>query len=287
MTKHASLQEAIDVALNNLLSAHPPHSKKLKDALAYSLLAKSKKLRARLVLLCGESLNLGFEKLLPAACAIESIHSYSLVHDDLPAMDDDDFRRGQPSAHKAFDEATAILVGDALQTLANLSILKADCLTASEKIAQLTCLNQASGQQGMIDGQMLDLFPEGSEISHIITRHRLKTGALISASVMMSVALATIDNASRTRYLDFGHHLGLAFQMHDDYLDVYGQEETLGKPPGSDKDSDKKTFATFYTKEALYEAVQASYQKASEALLPLEPQTSPLLALCQEMKERL
>lgn len=286
MPETSALLQQFDKELEALLKESPPHSKKLANALSYSLLAKSKKLRARLVLLTGESLNLPIDKLMPAACAIEALHCYSLVHDDLPAMDDDDYRRGQLSSHKKFDEATAILVGDALQTLANLSLLGTTSLSSDEKVAQLTILNKASGQQGMIDGQMLDLFPEGKNKAELITRHRLKTGALMSASVMMSVALSPLDEKTKGHYLRFAEHLGLAFQMHDDYLDAYSSEAVLGKPPGSDSKTDKLTFASYYSKEELQKSVQACYQKAEAELLSLEPNTSPLLALCHEMKNR-
>lgn len=276
----------LESAFLALLETFSPNSKRLKDALSYVLSGQGKMLRARLVWFSGLSLGVDEKKLYSAALAIECVHTYSLVHDDLPAMDDDDFRRGKASCHKQFDEATAILVGDALPAMANLAILRSSHLSNHEKVMLCDILNEANSPKGIIDGQMLDLFPQGESQDDLMLRHRLKTGVLIEAAIKMALSLKPMSDKTQVPYLNFAMHLGLAFQIQDDFLDRYGNKNHLGKAPGSDKAQGKVTFADCFEKKALKTKITNHYQQAKDALLPLGPNGSALLSLCEEMANR-
>lgn len=213
----------------------------------YCVLNGGKRIRATLVYLVSKAL--GVDDLTLAdqpASAIELAHAYSLVHDDLPAMDDDDMRRGKPSCHIQFDEATAILTGDALQTLAFASITEAHSLTTATRLAMLSELTKAIGGEGMVGGQIIDLSLENriareDELEHM---HHLKTGALIGASIRLGCLLAQADDDTIASLDAFGRNLGLAFQVQDDILDATASSEDLGKPSGSDVRSQKSTYVT-------------------------------------------
>lgn len=282
------MQQKINItpAFTSLIEGLTPKSPRLKAAIDYVLQNRGKELRAQLVLLTGQSLALNIERLMPAALAIECIHTYSLIHDDLPAMDNDDFRRGIPSAHKQFDEATAILTGDALVALANLIILEAPNLSADEKVKICSILNSANGPHGMIDGQMLDMFAANDNIESLIQCHELKTGALIQAAVACALALSPLTKEKQQPYITFAKELGLAFQIQDDYLDKYGNLQALGKAPGSDKAQGKITFADFFSQPDLRAKYLEHYQNARLSLLSKEPESSPLLALIDKMSKR-
>ncbi len=224
----------------------------LASAMRYAALDGGKRIRAALVWLTGEACGLTSEPLDPAAMAIELVHAYSLVHDDLPAMDDDDLRRDKPTVHRAFDEATAILAGDALLNEAFELLAHADELDDTVRLRQLRTLTAAAGSCGMVAGQMLDVETTGkpvsqAELEHI---HTLKTGRLIQAALLMGAAPST-DYATLAPALEtLGERLGLAFQVHDDILDVEQSSETLGKPAGSDTDLNKNTFPALMGLEA-------------------------------------
>jgi len=206
----------------------------LGRGVCHAVLAGGKRLRPVLTLLWGQRFGAPPKALREACLAVELLHTYSLVHDDLPAMDDDDLRRGQPTVHVAFDEATAILVGDALLTeaLGRFGMIKdanpEACLSA------LHCLHQAAGDRGMVRGQHLDLLQRAKTVDQVAEVHRLKTGALLSASCEIGAILGGASSADRDRCRRFGLHLGLAFQARDDLLDGVGDEQALGKPIGSD-----------------------------------------------------
>ncbi|UQB41472.1 polyprenyl synthetase family protein [Thiomicrospira microaerophila] len=217
---------------------------RLQNALNYASLSPGKRLRPALIYAVTEGLALPLKKVDPAACAIELIHSYSLVHDDLPAMDDDDLRRGQPTCHKKFDEATAILTGDSQLTLA-FEIMACTLEIAPEQRTQsIQILAKAAGAQGMIAGQMRDIQAENKTLTleKLIQVHRLKTGALIEAALLLG-AVPHPDYLHYQAWLSkLGHALGLAFQIQDDILDIEGNTATLGKTQGRDQALNKSTF---------------------------------------------
>lgn len=237
----------VETALAAYLPAAETSPTRLHQAMRYSVLNGGKRLRPALMYATGTTLGLGLEQLDAPACAVEFIHAYSLIHDDLPAMDNDDWRRGQPTCHKAFDEATAILAGDALQGLA-LQILcqPAPGISAEQALAMVRALAQASGAQGMVGGQALDLAAVAStlDVTQLQTIHRLKTGALIRACIELPLIAASKDSDSTvaTPLRQFADCLGLAFQIQDDILDVAGTMQSLGKQPGGDSKNNKPTY---------------------------------------------
>lgn len=243
------VNEALSRFLIPLKSRTPSQ---LFDAMAYALLAPGKRFRAFLCLEVGRRLALSEERLLPLACALEMVHCYSLIHDDLPAMDNADLRRGRPSVHKEFDEATAILAGNALQSLAFETIAsEAVSPDASVRCRLVRGLAEAIGAQGMMGGQILDLQGETLPYSFEDVRHMeaLKTGALIAFSVTAPAFLKGVEEAETHRLAAFGELLGLAFQVTDDVLDVEQSSAALGKPAGADARSQKSTFVSLLTLE--------------------------------------
>lgn len=268
----------VDAALAKLLTETAGPSALLKEALEYSLLNGGKRLRPLLVYATGQALGADLIHCDKPAMAVELIHAYSLVHDDLPAMDDDDLRRGRPTCHKAFDEATAILTGDALQTLA-FEALASDQQPAA--LAMVKILAQASGTQGMVAGQMLDLQGEGKQLSleELQRLHSHKTGALIRAAVRMG-GLAAGASADVLATLDiYATALGLAFQVQDDLLDVKGDEATLGKKTGSDALLHKATYPSLLGVEGAEQRAQALVKQACDSLTNLSGEWSSLVEL--------
>lgn len=213
----------------------------------YATLNGGKRVRACLVYATGQALGAEFDALDTPACAVELIHAYSLVHDDLPSMDNDDLRRGKPTCHKAYDEATALLVGDALQTLAFESMVLSKTLRVSPetRLHMIQILAAASGSLGMAGGQAIDLASVGRKLNlgELENMHRLKTGALIRASVALGAMTALDADPTTLQNLDdYARHMGLAFQIADDILDEESDTQTLGKPQGSDRDRHKPTY---------------------------------------------
>jgi farnesyl diphosphate synthase len=243
----AGYQARVERALDRWLPSPAVEPRRLHEALRYSVLGNGKRLRPILVYTTGEVLGLALDRLDGPAAAVELIHAYSLVHDDLPAMDDDDLRRGRPTCHRAFDEATAILVGDALQVLA-FKILASDATmraTSDARTRMIDVLADASGTAGMAGGQAIDLAAVGRSMSvaELEAMHKLKTGALIEASVRLAVLGAAHLSAEQAAALKrYAEHVGLAFQIQDDILDVEGDVETLGKATGADSARHKPTY---------------------------------------------
>ena len=243
----AAYRARVEGVLDRWLPPTERVPQRLHAALRYSVLGTGKRLRPILVYATGEALGAAIERLDAPAAAVELIHGYSLVHDDLPSMDDDDLRRGRPTCHRAFDEATAILAGDALQVLA-FQILAQDPAFAADaplRAHLIELLADASGTDGMAGGQALDLAAVGRQltIAELEDIHQRKTGALIRASVLMGAAAAVERNAERQSQLArFGQLIGLAFQIQDDILDVEGDPATLGKATGADRAKDKPTY---------------------------------------------
>jgi geranylgeranyl pyrophosphate synthase len=243
----ARVRARIESALDRRLPLVNTEPQRLHAAMRYVTLGGGKRLRAALVIATGEALGAPPDVLDVPACALELVHAYSLVHDDLPAMDNDDLRRGKPTCHKAFDEATAILAGDALQTLA-FELLASDPalrIDPAQRLAMLTRLAQASGTAGMAGGQAIDLGAVGRPmaLADVTDMHARKTGALIRASVALgALSVPNIDAARLARLDAYACAIGLAFQITDDILDVEGDTVTLGKPQGSDQKHAKPTY---------------------------------------------
>ncbi len=216
---------------------------RLQDAMEYSLLNGGKRLRPTLVYLSNQLCGGHADAADMAAAAIEAIHSYSLVHDDLPAMDDDDLRRGKPTCHIKYDEATAILVGDALLTWA-FELLSSSGCSAEQVLAMIRCMAQTSGDLGMVGGQNFDLRSTGKPLSleELQQMHRAKTGALINASLTLGALSANATEQQISALIAYGDAIGLAFQIKDDLLDIESDTQTLGKPQGSDLEKNKATY---------------------------------------------
>ncbi len=241
----------------------------LHQAMRYSALAGGKRFRPVLVYASGKALGLELEQLDPLACAIELIHTYSLIHDDLPAMDDDNLRRGQPTCHRAYDEATAILAGDALQALAFEILASAIPAQAATNLSLVRELASACGSTGMAGGQALDLGAVGNSISlgELETMHRLKTGALIRLAVTAPCHIAGANDDTSNTFSDFGECLGLAFQVHDDILDVTGDSALTGKSTQADAALNKPTFPSIL---GLEESQRRAIELRDEAISRLE-----------------
>lgn len=234
-----------DAYLEQQLAVLPNLPSQLIDAMRYALLSQGKRVRPLLIGLVSEVLDVSLNKALPVMAAIECIHAYSLVHDDLPAMDDDDLRRGQPTCHKKFPEGIAILVGDALQTMAFDIIMHAEELDDHSKVRCAQILTRAAGFHGMCGGQAIDLDATDMRIDleKLTLLHNLKTGALLNACIDFVIALSPdIPLAHKNALQQYSKAVGLAFQVQDDILDVTSDSVTLGKPSGSDVDLNKSTF---------------------------------------------
>ncbi len=250
-------------------------------AMHYATLNGGKRLRAMLVYATGEAFNADHDALDSAACAVEMIHAYSLVHDDMPMMDDDDLRRGKPTCHKAYDEATALLVGDALQSLA-FECLTENALPANQQVAMVKCLAHASGVMGMAGGQAIDLASVGKQLNQtdLEAMHLLKTGALIQSSVLLGAYCGKNYISTDLQHLnDYAAAIGLAFQVQDDVLDVIADTATLGKQQGADIARNKPTYPALMGLEAAQQKAQMLVKEALTALNNLGNECLALRAL--------
>lgn len=261
-------REQVDAWLDGYLPAEDAPPVEIHRAMRYSIFAGGKRLRPLLALAAGEVFNAPEHWLRPVCCALEMIHTYSLIHDDLPAMDNDDVRRGQPTCHKVFGEAIAILAGDALltrafQTLAQPSIDPLFLQRQSQLIAEIAMA--AGTEQGMIAGQVMDMLAEGSPIDATTLEHlhRAKTGALIRASVRAGGLLGDADQTELQRLTAYAEAIGLAFQIVDDILDLTATRSQLGKTPGKDAKAGKATYPAFY---GLERSCQIAYQLVERAV---------------------
>jgi len=265
----------IEIALNQVLpeAATPPST--LHEAMRHSALAGGKYMRPLLVYCAGQACDVPMARLDIAACAVELIHCYSLIHDDLPAMDDDELRRGRTTCHVAYGEAMAILAGDALQALA-FHVLAQDnqSLNPQQRVRMMDTLAYASGSLGMAGGQAIDMLSVGRalDVDELENMHTRKTGALIQASILMGgLAADPIDEEVLRHLGGFGRCIGLAFQIRDDILDVESETETLGKPQGSDQDSNKPTYPSLLGLEGAHEKLREVYDKALHYLNGMGP----------------
>ena len=268
---NAVLKEKIDIVDKHLLSYFPKknnYQKTIYDAMEYSLFAGGKRIRPVLAMAVCEMLGGNIEDVMPFACGLEMIHTYSLIHDDLPCMDDDDLRRGKPTNHKVFGEGMAVLAGDGLLNCAFETALKFSKCSPEITLDCLNILSTASGTEGMIGGQVIDLEHEGKKIDSdtLETLHLLKTGALIQASAMLGSVCAEAPNSDIIRVSEFARLIGLAFQVKDDILDVLGDEKELGKPIGSDSENEKSTFVTLYGLEEAQKMLEDYTNKAISLL---------------------
>ncbi|MEW6219024.1 MAG: polyprenyl synthetase family protein [Thermodesulfobacteriota bacterium] len=258
-------------------------------AMGYSLLAGGKRVRPILCLAAAEALGCPAERALPAACALEYVHTYSLIHDDLPAMDDDDLRRGRPTSHKVFGEAAAILAGDSLLTMA-FEILSrpATPLPADQCLTQVRILARAAGPLGMVGGQAVDIASEGQPVDAdtLAFIHRHKTGALITAAVQLGAVAAAADEGQFAAFTAYGQHLGLTFQIVDDILNVTSTPEELGKAVGSDAARHKATYPGLFGMEASWRKAEAAAQAAASALAGLGENAWHLRALARYVLTR-
>ncbi|WP_119393508.1 polyprenyl synthetase family protein [Salinibius halmophilus] len=278
------IKSQVDTYLEALVATLPDDI--VNRAAAYSLKVGGKRVRPMLVFeamkACGGDANW-----LPAAAAIELVHTYSLVHDDLPAMDDDDLRRGHATVHVKYDEATAILVGDGLQTLAFQHLAQAP-YSAEQKLACILALSKASGLSGMVLGQSMDMVAEneGTDLAGLKTVHQLKTGALIEAALACGAIIANASPEQVDALARYGRAVGLAFQVADDLLDVEGDSTTIGKPQGSDIENGKTTYVSLLGIAGAKEQAQQLCNEAIAALQCFGETADPLRSLAKYIVER-
>jgi geranylgeranyl diphosphate synthase, type II len=280
----------VDAKLADVLSADHDVPERLLEAMRYSVLGGGKRVRPLLVYASGELGGVGAETLDAIAASVELIHAYSLVHDDLPAMDDDDLRRGRATTHRQFDEATAILAGDALQALA-FEVLATDPSLAAQPRAQvkiIAWLARAAGPAGMVGGQSLDMAAEGQRLDErgLERIHRGKTGALIRASIMMPSELGVPNDEQRANLDTFASDIGLVFQIRDDLLEVEQDTATLGKNAGSDSGNDKSTYPSTLGLEGARQRAAETQQRAVAALRTLGERSDGLLWLSEFILSR-
>lgn len=279
-------QQRVDAALERLFQAPASDLERLYAAMRYSVINGGKRVRPLLVYAACESLGGDLAQADGAACAVELIHAYSLVHDDLPAMDDDDLRRGQPTTHIAFDEACAILAGDALQSLA-FEVLGSDAgnpADAALRLRMLATLSRAAGPAGMVGGQAIDLAAVGIKIDQqaLERMHRHKTGALIEASVVLGAMASGKASAIQLNALQqYAQAIGLAFQVQDDILDVESDTATLGKTQGKDEANDKPTYPALLGLEAAKAYALELRDQAIAALRDFDERAEPLRQLAE------
>lgn len=248
----------------------------VKEAMIYSLKAGGKRIRPMLILAVLSSFGKDVERGIPAAAAIEMIHTYSLIHDDLPCMDDDDLRRGKPTNHKVFGEAVAVLAGDALLTYSFQIIAEMNHpeVTPEMKLKLIAEISKSSGAEGMVGGQIADMEGENKQLTleELEYMHEHKTGKLLQASILSGAILAEANAEQREHLRQFAFHLGLAFQIRDDILDIEGSEEVLGKPIGSDVTNHKSTYPALLTlngaKDKLSEQIQLAHSALAATKLP-------------------
>ena len=286
-----SSQDRVNAALERLFVAPSAELARLYEAMRYSVMNGGKRVRPLLAYAACEALGAAAEQANGAACAVELIHAYSLVHDDLPAMDDDDLRRGQPTTHKAFDEACAILAGDGLQSLAFSALLdpRLNTLDAETRLRMVAALALAAGPAGMVGGQAIDLGSVGIKLDQTALEfmHRHKTGALIEASVQLGALASGHASADDLQALNiYARAVGLAFQVQDDILDVESDTATLGKRQGADIARDKPTYPALMGLDGAKAYALELRDQALNALQSFDTTADPLRALARYIVER-
>lgn len=283
--KKLTMSNLIEEVNTNLKQAIPESHLNidLEESMMYSLQAGGKRIRPVLLLLTLNMLNEDYHKGLQSALALEMIHTYSLIHDDLPAMDDDDYRRGKLTNHKVYGEWKAILAGDALLTKAFELVSNDDLIEDNVKVKVLQRLSKASGHIGMVGGQTLDMQSENQtvDLKTLESIHKAKTGALLTFAVMAAVDIAQVDQKTSHNLNEFSEHLGLMFQIKDDLLDVYGDEKKIGKAVGSDESNNKSTYVSLLGKEGAEDKLEYHKNQALECLnnISSQYQTSELIKI--------
>jgi len=275
----AGSRALVEVELNGLLPSSATAPEKIHQAIRWSVFAGGKRFRPALLLVVGQAFSAPVKILLKTAAAFEMVHTYSLIHDDLPAMDDDDLRRGRPTCHVRFDEATAILAGDALQALAFQTIAQDEELSAETRIALISELARAAGTpDGMVAGQAFDMEAETRQVNsaQLEEIHRLKTGALIVAAARSGAIIGGASESELAAVTSYGAQLGLLFQITDDFLDVTATAEDLGKTPGKDARSNKATYPALHGLEETRAAAIDAHHAAVGALQQLDRETDVL-----------
>jgi len=287
----AQCRERLERSFDTWLPAAVTHPATLHDAMRYTVMDGGKRIRPTLVYAGGQATGATPESLDRAACAVELIHAYSLIHDDLPAMDDDDLRRGKPSCHRAFGEATAILAGDALQSLA-FQVLASEAengISDATRLRMIKTLALAAGSRGMAGGQAIDLAATGQQlnIAELEDMHIHKTGALIRASVILGALCGKSTAPADIEKLDhYAKCIGLAFQIRDDILDVEGEAATLGKNPGMDQRLEKSTYPSVIGLEAARQRATELHTEAMESLAGFDERADPLRWISTYIIER-
>jgi len=285
----ASCRALIDSQLDRLIPQEPEEPIRVHSAIRWSLFAGGKRFRPALLLATGQTFGAGADLLLRTACALEMIHTYSLIHDDLPSMDNDDLRRGRPTCHVKFDEATAILAGDALQTLAFQTIAEDENLSAHLRVQMIAEIARSAGTpEGMVAGQALDLDAESRAVTkaELERIHHYKTGALVRAAARCGAILAGANESELAAVTEYATNLGLLFQITDDLLDVTATAEDLGKTPGKDARSLKATYPALYGIEATHAHLEAVHRAACSALKSIERPTELLRSIADFIRER-
>ncbi|QDU80319.1 Farnesyl diphosphate synthase [Polystyrenella longa] len=284
----SKLQKLIEPELERFLQLSPDCPSRLQESMSYSLLAGGKRLRPALVLIACEACGGDLQAALPAACAIEMVHTYSLIHDDLPAMDDDDLRRGHPTNHRQFDEATAILAGDGLLTYA-FEVIANHQKPESAALSCVLELSAAAGPEGMVGGQMADLQAETetiTELDGLEKIHFRKTGRLLRAALRMGAITGGADDLTLSALSEYGYCLGLAFQITDDLLDITGNQAKMGKAVQKDQSHGKATYPGLLGVEASRERAAQLVQRARELISPLGNRSQQLEQLANFVLER-
>ncbi len=266
--------QLVEEALDQLIPPENDYPQTIHQAMRYSLMAGGKRLRPALVIGAAEAVGADYKHVMPAACAVELIHTYSLIHDDLPAMDNDDLRRGKPTNHKVFGEATAILAGDALLTLAFGLMAQIRDARAEAVVQTIDELADAAGSKGLIGGQVVDTLSadkkiDGKTLEYI---HRNKTGALFRAAVRCGAILGNASQQQLQALTEYAENLGLAFQIIDDILDIEGDSAKIGKPVGSDEKNHKATYPAFYGMEKAREKALTAANNAINSLKIFGPE---------------
>ena len=264
-TRYDTYLKAVENYLGRLFTAEKSYGK-LYEAIRYSLLSGGKRIRPVLTLEFARVGGMDWHLALPYACALELIHNYSLIHDDLPCMDNDDLRRGKPTNHKVYGEALAVLAGDALQPEAFRLIAQAPMMSAENRLEAILVLSRACGADGMVAGQVLDTVCDVRDEAGLRELDRLKTGVMITAAAELGCVAAKMPPTMRLQALEYASQLGLAFQIRDDMLDVTGDEAVFGKPVGSDRESGKITYVDLKGLEGCREEVACCTARAKQAV---------------------
>ena len=283
--RYQEYQQAVESFLQERFTGNPSYAD-LYEAMRYSLLAGGKRIRPVMTLEFARLSGADWHTALPVACGLELVHTYSLIHDDLPCMDDDDLRRGKPTNHKVYGETLAVLAGDALQPEAFRLILEASQLSADRRADCALILARAAGADGMVAGQVLDTLHEPKTVAELTEVHQLKTGAMICAAAELGCAAGGGSAELRQAAVDYAAQLGMAFQIRDDMLDVIGDESTFGKPIGSDQEEGKITFVDVLGLDGCDQAVRECTEKAKAALARAHTDTAFLFCLAEQLETR-